>query len=319
MSASCPPSLLRAHAIVSRSWLLAQLEKPGSTTAPDRLRTEHSGASCGELIRWYDRESHSDFDVCADDHCQRYQGITKAFSDAVFRAIADTRGRVLMFDQQICDARYSKSCGGMTERYSAAWEDRDVAYLGCFYDGPDDQQDYALPLTDEANAERWITSSVPAYCNTSSRELLSRILPGFDQETLDFFRWEVSYGGVELGEIICSRLGIDLGPIVDLEPLERGCSGRIVRLKITGERRTLVIGKELEIRRALSHSHLYSSAFVVRKEVSGPEAKFRLIGAGWGHGVGMCQIGAAVMADSEKTHEQVLAHYFRGTVLHHLY
>jgi stage II sporulation protein D len=320
MSASCPPELLRAHAIVSRSWLLAQLEKAHSAAEQgqepaNQAATAQADQPSDNLIRWYDRENHSDFDVCADDHCQRYQGVTKAFSESVFRAVADTRGQVVTFDDQICDARYSKSCGGMTERYGAAWEDVNVRYLNCFYDGADDPHGYALPLTYEANAERWITSSPSAHCNTTGRELLSRILPGFDQETLDFFRWQVGYEAVELGEIIRSRLGIDLGPVVNLEPLERGCSGRIIRLKITGEHRTLVVGKELEIRRALSRSHLYSSAFVVRKEAG----KFRLIGAGWGHGVGMCQIGAAVMADSGKTHEQILAHYFRGAALRSLY
>jgi stage II sporulation protein D len=324
MSASCPPELLRAHAIVSRSWLLAQLEKAHSAAEQgqepaNQAATAQADQPSDNLIRWYDRENHSDFDVCADDHCQRYQGVTKAFSESVFRAVADTRGQVVTFDDQICDARYSKSCGGMTERYSAAWEDKDVHYLRCFYDGPDEAHGYALPLTDEDTAERWIASSPNAYCNTSSRELLSRILPGFDQETLDFYRWEVAYGAAELGEIIGSRLEIDTGPVVDLEPLERGCSGRIVRLKITGEHRTLIIGKELEIRRALSRSHLYSSAFVVRKEPSPLGIRFRLIGAGWGHGVGMCQIGAAVMADSGHTYEQVLAHYFRGAVLRSLY
>jgi SpoIID/LytB domain protein len=320
MSASCPPELLRAHAIVSRGWLLAQLEKAHSAAEQGQDSASQAGTSqvdqpSDNLIRWYDRENHSDFDVCADDHCQRYQGTTKAFSETVFRAVADTCGQVLVFDGQICDARYSKSCGGMTERYSAVWEDKYVPYLDCFYDGADDPRGYALPLTDDANAKRWITSSPSAYCNTTSSELLSRILPGFDQETLDFFRWEVGYEAAELGEIIHSRLGIDLGLVVNLEPLERGCSGRIIRLKITGEHRTVVVGKELEIRRVLSRSHLYSSAFVVRKEAG----KFRLIGAGWGHGVGMCQIGAAVMADSGKTHEQILAHYFRSAALRSLY
>jgi stage II sporulation protein D len=322
MSASCPPELLRTHAIVSRSWLLAQLEKARSSVEQNRVSqaaTSQADPSGDNLIRWYDRENHSGFDVCADDHCQRYQGTTKAFSETVFRAVANTRGQVLVFDGQICDARYSKSCGGMTEHYSAAWEDANVPYLNCFYDGADDPRGYTLPLTDEANAERWITSSPSAYCNTTSSELLSRILPGFDQETLDFFRWEVGYSAVELGDIISSRLGIDLGPVIDLEPLERGCSGRIIRLRITGEHRTLVIGKELEIRRALSRSHLYSSAFVVRKDASAPGSKFRLIGAGWGHGVGMCQIGAAVMADSGRTREEILAHYFRRAEPWYLY
>jgi stage II sporulation protein D len=326
MSASCPVELLRAHAIVSRSWLLAQLESE-SATGEGSVQTDsghpETAEASDELIRWYNRESHSNFDVCADDHCQRYQGITKAFSEAVFQAIRDTRGQALVFDEGICDARYSKSCGGMTERYSAAWEDRDVPYLPCIYDGPDDAgpeglRGYVMPLAEHSNAERWLTASPPAYCNASNPELLSRILPGFDQETTDFYRWQVVYGGDELGEIVRSRLGVDVGPVLDLEPLERGCSGRITKLRLVGQRRTLVIGKELQIRRALSCSHLYSSAFVVRKETA-PEVRFRLIGGGWGHGVGMCQIGAAVMADQGKDHSEILRHYFRRAAIKAIY
>jgi len=323
MSATCPPELLCAHAIVSRSWLLAQLESA-------RRITEQKGASplstqtnsADEVIRWYDRENHASFDVCADDHCQRYQGITKAFSDAAFAAIEATRGKVLVYDEEICDARYSKSCGGKSEVYRAAWEDRDVPYLSAVYDWIDESEHYAMPLTDEANAERWITSSPLAYCNTKSKELLSRILPGFDQETLDFYRWRVRYTQEELQELLRVRTGIDFGAIVSMEAVERGESARIIRLKITGTNRTVIIGKELEIRRALSRSHLYSSAFIVRAEndeASECPASFELIGAGWGHGVGLCQIGAAVMADKGFQHEQILAHYFRGAMVRMLY
>ena len=317
MSANCPPEALRAHAVISRSWLLAQLNKPVEQADQITIQSDRV-----EIIKWYDRENHDGFDVCADDHCQRYQGISKAFSDAAFDAIRDTRGHVLVFGDEICDARYSKSCGGMTEVYSAAWEDKEVPYLAAIYDGETDLRGFDLPLTVEANAERWIASKPAAYCNTDSAELLARILPGFDQETIDFYRWEVVYSEAELRELLRSRAGLDLGRITGLEPVMRGESGRIVKLKITGERGAVTIGKELEIRRALSRSHLYSSAFVVeveKDEATGLAAQFRLRGAGWGHGVGLCQIGAAVMADLGRDHAEILAHYFRGATLKGVY
>jgi SpoIID/LytB domain protein len=327
MSASCPPELLRAHSVVSRSWLLAQLSKSAGESQMERARMTEGDSKTierapDEIIRWYGRESHADFDVCADDHCQRYQGISKAFSPEAFDAARDTRGKVLASGDEICDTRYSKSCGGMTEVYRAAWEEREATYLMSVYDGSGELADYRTPLADESNAEAWITSSPPAYCNNVTAELLARILPGFDQETRDFYRWEVSYSQDELRQILRGRLGIDLGRILALEPIERGESGRIIRLRIRGTAHSLVIGKELEIRRALSRSHLYSSAFVVRAEQDGlkdyPE-RFRLIGAGWGHGVGLCQIGAAVMADRGYAHDEILAHYFRGAMLRTLY
>ena len=325
MSAACPPELLRAHAVVSRGWLLAQLAQAaapaGGANASGTTAHVESDASPLEMIRWYGRESHTNFDVCADDHCQRYQGISKAFSDAAFDAARATRGKAMVWRDELCDTRYSKSCGGMTERYSAAWEDRDVPYLAAVYDGAADISAYRMPLTDEANAEAWIRSAPPAFCNTHSKELLGRILPGFDQETLDFYRWRVRYEAGELRAIVESRVGVEVGRIRSLEPLERGESGRLVRLKITGERRTLVIGKELEIRRALSRSHLYSSAFVVEAEAGDSDypRAFTLIGAGWGHGVGLCQIGAAVMADQGYSHGDILSHYFPGARLRALY
>lgn len=306
MSASSPPELLRAHSIVARSWLLAQLMR--DSDAPPSAPTD-------QVIRWYDRAGHARFDVCNDDHCQRYHGITKAFSPAAFEAVADTRGQALTFGPEICDARYSKSCGGMTELYRAAWEDRDVPYLRSVYDWSGEPTGYALPLSVEANAERWISSEPPAYCNLASAELISRILPGFDQETRDFYRWRVSYGAEELGLIVRERSGIDLGRINSLEPIERGLSGRIIKLRVVGQRRALIVGKELEIRRVLARSHLYSSAFVVRAEGD----MFHLAGAGWGHGVGMCQIGAAVMASLGRSHRQILSHYFPGTSISRVY
>lgn len=324
MSASCPPGLLRAHAVVSRSWLLAQLQNRGREEAGSAMRSRDTlpAEASGERIRWYDRESHADFDVCADDHCQRYQGISKAFSRSAFEAVLETRGKAVCYGEEVCDARYSKSCGGMTEVYGSAWEDKDIPYLRSIYDGPGELSGYRLPLSVEENAEAWITSKPGAYCDTSSEDLLSRILPGFDQETRDFYRWQVRYSQDELAGIVRARLGEDLGPITALEPVERGRSGRLVRLRIRGEKRTIVVGKELEIRRVLSRSHLYSSAFVVRPDVKEGDrvpTSFQLIGAGWGHGVGLCQIGAAVMADSGRSHEEILAHYFRGAELRSLY
>src|SRR5262245_61429381 len=293
MSASSPGELLRAHAIVSRSWLLSQLsaQHPGEpTTPPGEPATgaqkgqpagragRRSSTSCAdsnlrtlqpsnlstfpgsddEIIRWYDRESHADFDVCADDHCQRYQGITKAHSAAAFEAVEYTRGQALVFGGEICDARYSKSCGGMTEAYSAAWQDLAIPYLRPVYDGPGEPEGFAFPLTGEAEAERWIRSSPQAFCNVRSAELLERVLPGFDQETRDFYRWQVEYSADQVSDLLSKRLGIDFGRILDLTAAQRGESGRIVRLRVSGDKRSTTIGKELEIRKALSLSHLYS-------------------------------------------------------------
>lgn len=322
MSASCPAEFLRVHAVVSRSWLLAQLEKRG-TARTQQAASPQPGLAEEELIRWYDRESHNDFDVCADDHCQRYQGISKAFSGGAFDAVHDTRGKVLTYGGDICDARYSKCCGGMSENYSAVWEDQDVPYLKQIYDGPGSEPPgYRLPLSVDANAEDWIASSPLAYCGMPTSDLLARVLPGFDQETRDFYRWRVDYSQEELSQMLGARLGLELGRVHSLMPLERGESGRIVKLRITAEKRTLIIGKELEIRRALSRSHLYSSAFVVQPtpDSSGSfPPRFTLIGAGWGHGVGLCQIGAAVMADLGHAYEDILAHYFRDTAIKGLY
>ncbi|HLI81914.1 MAG TPA: SpoIID/LytB domain-containing protein [Candidatus Binataceae bacterium] len=296
MSASCPLEMLKAHAVISRSWLWFPKANP-----PPIARGQALDAH--EIIRWYGRESHPDFDVCADDHCQRYQGITKAFSPAAAQAVVATTGEFLRHNGAICDARFSKCCGGMTERYATAWEDQNIPYLESIYDGP---------LRSAADdPETWIRSRPPAYCNTDDVELLARVLPGFDQETRDFYRWRVAYTPEELGDLVKSRLGADLGPVRDLQPLARGPSGRIYRLKIIGERDYIIIGKELEIRRALSRTHLYSSAFVMDKESD----RFVLRGAGWGHGVGLCQIGAAVMANAGKTYIEILQHYYRQTTV----
>ena len=297
MSASCPLEMLKAHAVISRSWLWFPKDNPSPVGKAGKTFDSH------EILRWYGREAHPDFDVCADDHCQRYQGITKAFSPAAAAAVRATAGEFLRYHGAICDARFSKCCGGVTERYSTAWEDEAIPYLESVYDGPAPSRSHT--------PETWIRSSPPAYCNTDDADLLSRVLPGFDQETRDFYRWQVAYTPEELADLIGARLGADLGPIREMEALARGPSGRIYRLKLSGERDYIIIGKELEIRRALSRTHLYSSAFVVDKEAG----RFVLRGAGWGHGVGLCQIGAAAMADEGQTYTAILQHYYRGTTV----
>ena len=287
MSATASPEFLKAHAVISRSWLLAQMEKrqkhqEGSDSFFSFVKKDD------ELIRWYDREDHTIFDVCADDHCQRYQGITKANNPHVAEAISDTRGQVLAYGGEICDARFSKCCGGETEEFQYCWEDTPKPYLVSFHD---------------------------PWCNTSDKKILSQVLNDFDQETPNFYRWTVEYSQAELSELVSRKTGIDFGTITDLIPLERGKSGRIWRLKIVGTKKTFTIGKELEIRRALSENHLLSSAFEVEKQGD----RFVLHGKGWGHGVGMCQIGAAVMGEQGKTYDEILLFYYRGAQIQRLY
>ena len=323
MSARCPPALLRAHAVISRSWLVAQLlstRTGGRAGSPERERGQGHEREV-RIERWYDREDHEHFDVCADDHCQRYQGITRALTPEVEEAVAATRGLVLQHDDEICDARFSKCCGGMTEVFASAWGDQDVPYLQAFHDGPAESLDFALPLADEANATAFIQGAPPAYCNAADADLLARLLPEIDHETSDFYRWELRLDQEELRGLVRDKSGIDPGPVEQLEPLERGPSGRLVKLAIRGKGRTLIVGKELEIRRLLSPTHLYSSAFVIRTdgESGGVPEAFVLRGAGWGHGVGLCQIGAAVMADLGHSHEEILAHYYRGASLQQSY
>jgi stage II sporulation protein D len=301
MSSESPLDLLKAHAVVSRSWLVAQLTTP-QEAGTFQSRTEVR-PNAWEILAWYGRESHPDFDVCADDHCQRYQGIGSDESGSAIRAARETAGRFLLFDHQVCDARFYKCCGGVTEAYSAAWDDRDVPYLTPVFDGQG-----PLPDVDD----RWIREdSSTAFCNTRDVSLLGRILTGFDQETTHFFRWTVRYSPEDLGVLVEKRSGIDLGTVESIEPLERGRSGRIVKLELTGSRASLRVGKELEIRRLLSSSHLYSSAFVVDQE----DGDFVLRGAGWGHGVGLCQIGAGVMAERGFSYQDILAHYYPGSEL----
>ncbi len=313
MSATSSMELLKAHAIISRSWLLAQTVK--SKELNDSGKTYQSiSETADEYIRWYDREDHQNFDVCADDHCQRYQGITRQSTAIVEHAVAETRGMLLMADGKICDARFSKSCGGITETFEQVWEPENHSYLQTFADNTHLENGYDADLTVESSADRWIRNTPEAFCNTHDKVVLSQVLNDYDQETQDFYRWTVRYSQEELSELVARKSGRDFGEILDLIPVERGYSGRLKKLKIVGSKLTLVIGKELEIRKTLSESHLYSSAFVVDKLAvsEGIPGEFVLTGAGWGHGVGLCQIGAAMMGAKGYKYDEILLHYFRG-------
>jgi stage II sporulation protein D len=335
MGGEAPLEFLKAHAVASRSWLVAMLRRSGREslirhTGDDRARaagvaadqTEFAGREHaaerslrreGEIIRWYDREDHDRFDVCADDHCQRYQGITGRAAGQAAEAVRATRGVFLIRDGEICDARYHKACGGLTENYATCWEEKAVPYLSHISDAA---APYA-PIRTEADAERWILGCPDVYCHTDDPDLLKKILPAFDRETADFFRWQARYAREELEGILREKSGIDFGVLQNITPIERGPSGRIRRLGVEGSKAAVVVGKELEIRRWLSPSHLMSSAFIVSTErtSSGVPSHFTLYGAGWGHGVGLCQIGAAVMAERGYGAEEILRHYFQGAAL----
>ena len=308
MSATASEEFLKAHAVISRSWVLAQLAANRSARKPSSPEYVHNVPTLVshldsllvkdetvqtetqvEYIKWYDKEDHDIFDVCADDHCQRYQGLVRAVGPRVRKVIDATWGEALYYDGELCDARFSKCCGGRMEKFSSCWEDVDY--------------DYLQPLPDTPSHD----SEGVCFCATQDKDILGQVLNNYDQETVDFYRWTQEYDRDELAELIKRRSGITLGRIVSIEPLERGESGRIIRLKIIGEDRTLVVGKELEIRRILSDSHLKSSAFEVSYT---DEDKIRLDGRGWGHGVGLCQIGAAVMASKGYDYKQILKHYY---------
>ena len=325
MSASASDELLKAHAVISRSWLLCPLQEQRTKNKEQRqlseTKTTNYKLSTINYTKWYERDTHTHFDVCADDHCQRYQGITRASTAAVEKAIEATRGEVLMYDDKICDARFSKSCGGASETFENCWAPEHHPYLSKVIDNPTAPEGFELDLTVEANAEKWIRESPEAFCNTSDKQILSQVLNNYDQETTDFYRWKIEYSQAELSEIICRRSGIDFGKIVDLIPVKRGESGRIIELKIVGTKQTVLVGKELEIRKWLSNSHLYSSEFVLDKSeiINGIPQHFILTGAGWGHGVGLCQIGAAVMGEKGYKYDEILLHYFKGAELKRIY
>lgn len=322
MNGDAPEEFLKAHAVISRSWLLARPTLGGGTGSM------HAGQSAARnetdrIIRWYDREDHTLFDVCADDHCQRYQGLLRSGNPNIRKAVEATRGQVLTYGDTVCDARFSKCCGGMTEIFSACWADEDYPYLRAVRDNSSGKCISGIPdLENEDTARRWILSSPEAFCNTDDRKLLSTVLNSYDQETSDFFRWKTEYTQAELRELLLRRSGIDFGDIISLTPVKRGKSGRITELRITGTLRTVTVGKELEIRRWLSESHLYSSAFTIDTEgvsEKGIPARFILHGAGWGHGVGLCQTGAAAMSAKGYSYKEILSHYFTGSELTILY
>ena len=317
MKASASLEFLKAAAVISRSWLLKQIE---NRQRRNTMTTEGRIDTAEELASWNDRADHTLFDVCADDHCQRYQGIQKATSTTVRQAIAETRGMILTSGDEICDARFYKCCGGMTEEYPTCWENLRFSYLSCVRDstpGPEKFPD----LTTETEADHWIRSNPSAFCNTQDKNILQQVLNDYDMETMDFYRWKQEYSQQELRALITEGTGKDLGDIIDLQPLERGKSGRIYRLRIVGSRQSFIIGKELVIRRVLSTSHLYSSAFIVDREDvrNGVPQRFILHGAGWGHGVGLCQIGAAVMGSKGYSYDKILQHYYQGAIIEKIY
>lgn len=308
MSATSFVELLKAHAVISRSWVLSAIgsETPSSAAT---FYTDRSDTDNPVYIRWYERDAHRLFDVCADDHCQRYQGIPSQEPPALREAIDSTAGEVLVYDAKICDARFSKCCGGYTERFSSCWAEVDYPYLTVL---PDSDGSRLQPITDEATARSFVLSSPDVFCNTADCNIIRQVFNDYDRSTESFFRWKVTYSVDEISEIVASRSGIDFGSILDLVPVQRTASGRIVRLRIVGTRHTATIGKELEIRRWLSRTHLYSSAFVVDRDDCG---RFVICGAGWGHGVGLCQIGAAVMAHKGYSYRSILRHYYPHTVV----
>jgi SpoIID/LytB domain protein len=366
MSGNAPLEFLKTHAIISRSWLMAALDRKRKTKTPEMqniaplktmegttplrgqaqapahvdvsaINSSHSEregeaprallvegatplrgqAQAPEIVRWYEQEDHDLYDVCADDHCQRYQGVAKIVSNNAGESVKETCGQVIIYLGKICDARYSKACGGITEIFETSWSDNKVPYLTSISDAAAPY----FPIATEEDAARWILSEPQAYCNMENADILAKILPDFDRETKEFFRWKIEYTREELEEILLEKSGIDFGTLKEIQPLSRGPSGRIFRLKIIGSKKSIVVGKELEIRRWLSRSHLYSSAFIVEIEYDahGEAKTFVFRGAGWGHGVGLCQIGAAFMATQGFSAEEILKHYFPGTEIQRIY
>lgn len=315
MNPDAPIEFLKAHAVISRSWLISQICR--KSTEP-KCGSEDMELSEDRKIVWYDHSQHQDFDVCADDHCQRYQGIRRIVNENAVKAVADTCGEILTFNDEICDTRFSKCCGGAFETFENCWQNSPQPYLS---KGPDSNNlsPESLPdLTMEDEARKWIIGNPDSFCNTSDKEILSQVLNDYDQKTNDFFRWKKEYSRNELSTIIRQKSGIDFGDIIRLVPMKRGVSARIVELKIVGTKKSMTIGKELEIRRVLSHTHLYSSAFIVDArgyDTDGIPSAFVISGAGWGHGVGLCQIGAAVMACKGYSYRQILSHYYPGSVI----
>lgn len=320
MSGRAPLEYLKAQTVISRSWLMRiltpkKLPSGRSTTEIHDINPE----GIERVIKWYENDAHKDFDVCADDHCQRYEGVTRISNPDIFQAVNETKGEVLWYEGEICDARFSKSCGGVTERFSSCWANEDKDYLLPVCDM---ESEGPVPdLSIEQNAEKWIHSTPKAFCNTSDQSLISQVLNDYDQETADFYRWKTTYSVEELSDIVRTKSDYDIGAIKDLIPLKRGASGRIIQLLLVGEKRKMIVGKELEIRKLLSTSHLLSSAFTVKKEYEREDKLkgFTIFGAGWGHGVGLCQIGASFMASRGYKYTEILSHYFKNSQLKKIY
>ena len=320
MSCNAPLEYLKTQAVVSRSWLMRILQSRSDNAAAAPTEANDVFNGIPRHIKWYENDAHKFFDVCADDHCQRYEGLSHAVNPAAEKAVEETFGEVLVCDGEICDARFSKSCGGVSERFSSCWDNTEKAYLQPVLDAADD---HSLPdLTKEENAENWIRHAPDAFCNSKDNKVLSQVLNDYDLETKDFFRWRVEYGAKELSSLVKNKTGVDFGYIKNLVPMRRGVSGRIIELLVEGTKEQMIIGKELEIRRVLSESHLKSSAFVVDRfeiDKDGVPARVVLTGAGWGHGVGLCQIGAAVMSAQGYGYRDILLHYFRNSKIKNIY
>ena len=309
--------LLKAHAIISRSWVVAQLRAKRQKEEDNHLNK----VSENEIIKWYDRGDHDLYDFCSDDHCQRYQGLELKQNDKAVTAVEETKGVILSYNDEVCDTRYSKCCGGISESFENVWQPEKLRYLSTVIDYKFEPENFDINLRKEENARKWILGNPKSFCNTKDEKILSQILVDYDSKTQDFFRWQVEYKQEELSEILKKKSGIDFGKIKKLLPVERGQSGRLIKLKIVGTNKEMTIGKELEIRRVLSESHLYSSAFVVEMKnvVDEIPQEFVIKGAGWGHGVGLCQIGAAVMGEMGYLFDEILLHYFRGARIEKAY
>lgn len=306
---------LKAHAVVSRSWLLSHMYLKEQTENKNEHVVEEKNVT--EHITWIKRQEHKLYDVCATDHCQRYHGITRLSTGMALRAVNETEGIVLTYQNEICDTRYSKCCGGITESFENVWEQKKIDYLTSVIDYKFEPENYSIDFSNEECSKKWILNSLPAFCNARDKNTLSNILIDYDQKTKDFYRWEVKYSQKTLAKIIKEKTAIDFGDILDLIPGVRGASSRLITLKIIGSKKTLIVGKELEIRRILSSTHLYSSAIVIEKQEvkDGVPQKFIIKGAGWGHGVGLCQIGAAVMSAEGYKFDEILSHYFSRAML----
>ncbi len=316
MNPEAPMALLKAEAVIARSWAISQKMKKRKNH-----KKEQKFDNTNEKITWTESEGHEKYDVCSDDHCQRYQGIIDKRNTRAEIAVSETKGLCLIYGKEICDARYSKCCGGVTETYENVWSNEEVPYLSSIEDIDSPTEFSGINLTIENNAQEWIKGNPESFCNTNNENLLKTILKDYDSETKNFYRWKEELTQSEIKELLSAKTGIDFGNILDLIPLERGKSGRIVRLKIVGTKREKIFGKELEIRKILSKSHLYSSAFIVEKKIiieNVPQI-FVLRGAGWGHGVGLCQIGAAVMSNKGYEFDEILNHYFPNAQIKKLF